>query len=753
MKTAVGQMAHTSTASVAQVEAERDHTNWPKEVASAAVAVLVTIVAALIPLLTNPRFYFYDDTQSGAFGIWFEIGEKLRSGEWPLFSDMGWGAGNYTAEGQWGLWNPIIMLIGLGASQTNSPVVFATILKISFLCLLSVGTFLLSREYKANRTWALVAGIAVPLTGFTVYMDAASWVTGLMVFALLPLTWYGLKRIIAGRNPLTGLISGYLLITIGYVHGTVMLVFAVLGLLLEVWKGRSLAGLIRLLAAGVILGLAALAVYLPGVLTAPVTARETGISNTGFLTPDLTGFASSWIGSGLPQVSGWWGSYSPVPLLYIAWFLPLVGLLNFERARRVVGNLRGILFFGIVSLALVLAPSDLGPLRFPVRLTPYVSLALLIILSVLLTKCRVPLLTRARIATLACLLGVGTYFAWAQIPNPSVHLKFAALSAAGLALVVFLFYGRTKIGWLNWRGLPLALMVGITLATAVGQHHYFKATPLPDFGLPDDVRAFDLPLQKAEGMTFISGNPAGLGPDMWDETLLANSWYLNEHPVQNLYTPLMFKTYAEDLCLDPHGWTCPLAGAKLFTDDEVTDMPLVDLLSIDSVQLIREPADEGMNKLRGTVVPDGWHTAETTDNTVLWVRNSPRLNTGNVVWQSSGVKLTTVSQDSGKAVLRVDALPASGGRAVLSRLNWPGYSIKGATLADPLRGYLVQLDLSGSSVGSEITVEFQPPGWTAVVASMVATLVLIVAWVVFDVSRRLRNRTPRNPNSGFPVSG
>jgi hypothetical protein len=338
------------------------------------------------------------------------------------------------------------------------------------------------------------------------------------------------------------------------------------------------------------------------------------------------------------------------------------------------------------------------------------------------------------------LLAAGTYFAWAQIPNPSVHLKFAALSAVGLALLVFLLYSQTKIRWLKWRQLPMALMIGVTLATAVGQHHYFKATPLPDFGLPDDVRAFDLPLQKAEGVTFISGNPAGLGPELWDETLLANSWYLNEHPVQNLYTPIMFKTYAEDLCLDPHGWTCPLAGAKLFTKDEVTGKPLVDLLSIDSVQLIREPGDEGTSKISSLVVPDGWHAAESTDNTVLWVRNIPQLDTGDVVWQSSGVELTTVAQDSGKAVFRVDALPASGGKAVLSRLNWPGYSTHGARLDDPLRGYLVQLDLNGSSVGSEITVEFQPPGWVAVVASMVSAWLLMVAWLTIDVWRRLRRR-------------
>jgi hypothetical protein len=738
LNAAIGHLPDTSTGASPQVAAKRGQPSWLKDLAYASATVIITGFAALIPLFTNPRFYFYDDTQSGAFGIWFEIGEKLRSGEWPLFSNIAWGAGNYTAEGQWGLWNPLIMLIGMGASVTSSPVVFATVLKISFLCLLSAGTFLLSREYGATRTWALVAGAAVPLTGFTVYMDAASWVTGLMVFALLPLSWYGLKRVIEGKSPLTGLVASYLLITIGYVHGTIMLVLVCLGLLLEVWKGKSPAGFIRLLAAGVVLGLVAVAVYLPGVLTAPVTARESEISNTGFLTPDLTGFASSWIGSGLPQVSGWWGSYSPVPLLYIAWFLPLVALVDFQRARRTIGGLRGIIFFGTVSLALVLAPSDLGPLRFPVRLTPYVSLALLIVLSVLLAKCRVYVLNRARVVTLAGLLVAGTYFAWAQIPNPGVHLKFAALSAAGLAILVFLLYARTTVSWIKWRHLPLALIVGVTLATAVGQHHYFKATPLPDFGLPDDVRAFDLPLKKAEGMTFVSGNPAGLGPEVWDETLLANSWYLNEHQVQNLYTPIMFKSYAEDLCLDPHGWTCPFAGAKLFTTDEATGKLLVDLLSIDSVQLIRETADEGGTKIRAVAVPEGWHVAETTDNTVLWVRNNPLLDTGDVVWQSNGVELTTISLDSRKAVLRVDSLPASGGKAVLSRLDWPGYSAQGAELGDPLRGYLVQLDLSRSSVGTEITVEFRPPGWLVVVSSMISALALMVLWSLLDVWRRLR---------------
>lgn len=741
MNAATTSIIDMSSKDVIDADAQRNRPIWLTEASYAVSAAVVTLLAALIPLVTNPRFYFYDDTQSGAFGIWFEIGEKLRSGEWPLFSAVGWGAGNYTAEGQWGLWNPLIMLIGVGASFTSSPVLFVSVLKILLLCLLSVGTFLLAREYGASRRWASLAAVALPLTGFTVYMDAASWVTGLMVFAMLPLTWFGLKRIVAGKSPLTGLVSGYMLVTIGYVHGTLMLVLVVLGLFLEVWKSRSLSSCVRLLTAGAVLGLVALAVYLPGVLTAPVTARASGISNSGFLSPDLTGFASSWIGSGLPQVSGWWGSYSPVPLLYIAWFLPVVCLVDFQRAKSTVGHLRGVLFFGIASLALVLAPSDLGPLRFPVRLTPYVSLALLLLLAVFLSKCRVPSLSRGRTIAVFCLVLGGTYVAWGQIPNARVHLIFAVLAAAGLGGLLFLLYRGPKIRWLRWKQLPLVLMIGVTLATAIGQHHYFKATPLPDFGLPDDVRAFDRPLQKAEGVAFVSGNPAELGPEVWDETLLANSWYLNETKVQNLYTPLMFARYAEDVCLDPHGWTCPAAAAKLFTRDEATGQLLADLLSVDSVQLIRERADEDISKLHNVPVPHGWHVAESTDNTLLWVRDTPHLDTGDVVWQSTGLRVSTISVASSRLVLRVDAVADSGGKAVLSRLDWPGYKVEGAGLADPLRGYLLQVDVEAGSVGKEITVEFQPPAWPVVIGCIISALILMVGWLLYDIRCRLRQRS------------
>jgi hypothetical protein len=61
--------------------------------------------------------------------------------------------------------------------------------------------------------------------------------------------------------------------------------------------------------------------------------------------------------------------------------------------------------------------------------------------------------------------------------------------------------------------------------------------------------------------------------------------------------------------------------------------------------------------------------------------------------------------------LRVDHVPATGGRVVLSRLAWPGYRTDAGHLADPVDGYLLTVELPASATGRVVTVQFRPPGW------------------------------------------
>ncbi len=704
---------------------------WPVLTAAA------TILGALVPLLYNPRFYFFDDTQAGAYGIWVEIGEKLRAGDWPLFSIEGWAAGNYAAEGQWGIWNPMVMAIGLGASSGMNAVVFSSIVKIVFLVVLALGVYSVCRRYGAKPEWSALAGVATTLTGFTTYMDGPSWVTGLMVFALLPWCWWGLKGLMDGRNPLAAVVPAYLLVTIGYVHGTIMLVILFVALLVEALLMKTGKGALRLLVAGVLCGAFALTVYFPGVATAPVTARGTAIGNSGFLGIDITGLASSPIPSSLPQVTGWWGTFAPVPVLYIAWFLPL--LLLTSPAVRQLRPAAGLLVFGAASLLLTLAPSDLGPLRFPVRLMPYFAMSVLIVFAVLMSTVLVARLTRLRAGALLLALGFSAYLAWSQNPDVvRLHVLFTGLAGLALLLVLTaLFVDRPVF---RMYGVQIAALVAIVfcLVTAVAQKKYFPAAPLPDFQLSAEPTEYDGVLPESSGSIFVVGEPEFLGAQVWQETLVSNSWYLADKPVHNLYSPIMYTAYSEDLCMTSHGWTCAGAIFKLLEVDEATGRTVAELLDVDTIQILREPQDVDGAILRSRIAPAGWTEVDRTEDSATWVRDEIAGAVGEPVSTTAGTEVEVLSNDDEELSFEVTRTAPEGGSVVLSRLDWPGYSVTNGTFADPTRGYLLTVDVAPDSEGEVVTVSFEPPAWNVLVPLMWVAIGASLLWGLFGgVLRRV----------------
>src|SRR4029079_4375675 len=76
------------------------------------------------------------------------------------------------------------------------------------------------------------------------------------------------------------------------------------------------------------------------------------------------------------------GSSHLLPYVYVAWFLPAVLWLDWGRARREWRPLGGLVLFTAVSLLLVDGPAQIGPLRWPLRLQPFLVVALVVLLVV-----------------------------------------------------------------------------------------------------------------------------------------------------------------------------------------------------------------------------------------------------------------------------------------------------------------------------------------------------------------------------------
>lgn len=722
------------------------------------------LVLSLIPLIFYSRYYFQDDTENGAYGVWYHLGESLFQGKVPVLNPSVWSSGNYIAEGQWGTWNPLVMLFGVLAYLSPNAVVLTTTLKVAMLVAAGIGTFVLARSYSVPAEWAFIAGIAVPLNGFTMYFDAPSWVTGALVWAIFPFFWAELRQLMAGkRNPFWAFISGYLIVTVGYVAGTVAIGFILLAVGIETLIRKAWRPAVRIAVTGVALGLVAVVVFLPGVLTAAVTTRgTTGVWNDDYMSIDFTSLMMAPIATAYPQLLSWWwsGTAATSPAAYIAWFLPAIAFVSWSAFKKLAPELRDLFFFLAASAAFVLLPTTIGPLRYPARFMPYVAMAAVLLSVVALARAKRPPISRPSLYFALGLVVLGAYLAWAQVPARFFTIVVAAvLVVAGIYCMWWLLnHPEVKEHRWNRHGLGAISLLAIgvllaTTATTVLQHRTSARSGLSIANQPEDVSTYKSVLRGVQNDVIVVGDPLDYPQEKstWEQTLMANAWYVSDATVVNRYQLVGYSKLNQLLCLRYLGGTCPELAERLFDRRAETGLLLVDELHIDNVQILKESFNKpqvGMasnnyvsrdEEIEIPEVPAGWHVAAETEGTILWSRDVPLGPAGGLTWTRPGTELTEVSRDDTKVVLRVDEVPEEGGRAALSRLPWPGYSVDGAQFTQrPIGGYLLGLAIPADAKGKLITISFEPPGWKIGIALWAIAVAGMFGWAIVSVVRSRR---------------
>jgi hypothetical protein len=681
-----------------------------------AITLAVVLVASIVPMLFESRFYFDNDTESGAFGIWYKIGTDLRAGHLQIFNPHAWMAGNYVAEGQWGFFSPIVLLISLAASLVGNALIFCSVIKIIFLVIGAGGVFALARSFGADPRWSAAAGVAAPLAGFTMYMDAAAWVTGLFIWALLPWFWVTLRRAVyQGRNPFWALLTAYLTITFGYVYGAIVVIFILVGVGLETLVAREWRRAWTTVFVGVFCGLVTITVYLPGVLTASVTRRNTAIENDGFMQPTLTGLATGSMPTALPGLHGFWGLFPGAPIMYIAWFLPLLAFVDWQRARTVLRPAWDGLIVMALTGMLLFGPAEIAALRFPIRNMPACLLALLPLAVLLISRARAPRST-TRLATAVGLTMASAWLTFGQKPHVAPWTLVAtAITIGGLWWVWRPTASADEASVVapdgRRRDQVMAGVLAITLAFVVLQHHSYKRSDLADYQLPAQVAAY----KKVDTGTVGDGILIGSGfrarnitpADRWREFLIGNTWYIGNHQFQNVYTPVGFAAYGKVNCTNYIGLTCANLLPRMFQLRGATGMLLVDELGLDTIQIMKAAEPESLY----SKPPPGWSITSEKTLTITWTRDTPVGPVGKPVMVSTGTQIQPLTNTDRTVSFRVDTVPPGGGRVVFSRLNWPGYTATNATVAKPADKFLLQVKVPPGAVGKVVTVTFTPPAW------------------------------------------
>jgi hypothetical protein len=88
----------------------------------------------------------------------------------------------------------------------------------------------------------------------------------------------------------------------------------------------------------------------------------------------------------------------------------------------------------------------------------------------------------------------------------------------------------------------------------------------------------------------------------------------------------------------------------------------------------------------------------------------------------------------------VTSVGSRGGTITFSRLAWPGYSVQGAELVEPVSGTLVRVAVPAGSAGSTVTLRWDPPGWMIELSALATAILAGVLWVVLRCRATSRGR-------------
>lgn len=706
-----------------------------------AVTAIGVIAGYLAVVLANARHFYTDDTESQYAPLWVMLGRSLREGHLPVLVPENWMAGNYAIE-EAGLLNPPQLLIDLIAPSFDNLALYATIVKLIFAIILALGVYRICLEYGSKPTWAAVAGVSIPFTGFLLFFDSASWMTAFTGTAWMVQAWASAIRYARGKSgPIPTFVFLYLAMSVQYVFPAVEsgLMIGAVAIGEVVYQRRWLPSL-RLLAVSACAALAGLATYLPSLLTADVTWRGASeVKNDAFLAVPWSESLNASLPSTMPAFTSWWGYIQTMPMVYIAWFLiPTLAFIDWGKARAAARELTAVGIFTVAVLMWTAGPSTIGPLRWPARVLPMVAIGLLLLVCILLGRYATTDKLRGRCVAAGILVGLLLIRSASAAPGLAKwHVISALLVAALGAAMVWL--GRTK-------GTAFACLVAIVAVSPIAYAQVRAAQPTPmSWNLPESRSEMKDAFPDFEGTTLQLGDRALIAPG--DKTLdgAYGSLAFGNYPKDleltytSGYTPNGHFYFGDLLCMRWDMSVCPDAFRRAFTVEPTTGRTIVDLMNVDRVVLQNALYPDA----RKNPAPDGWKWVDYPGHenyiSVLERVDGPVSTRNGRIADAHGVEATSIAESNMSSTLRVSS--ETGGKVVFARLGWPGYraSIDGQPVPiDVVAKSFVTVDIPAGTKDAELVLTWRPPGWKVGGASMVAGVLGlgVLEWMYLRTRRK-----------------
>lgn len=710
--------------------------------------VAVVVVAGFAAIFAvDARWFYVNDTESGAIGNWLQLGRIMREG--TLFPSLvldQWMAGNYPVEGQGGLFNPVQMAINYASPSIDNLNALAIVVKLGFSLILATGVYRVAMTYGARASWAAVAGASAPFVGFTLFFEQPAWITSLMGAAWVMQAWASAVRYARGRGgPVPTFIFLYLAISIGYVHAALMAGVVVACVAVgEYIYVKQWPSVLRILAVGSAAAACGAITFLPGIFTASVTYRSgsDGVTNDNFLTAPWSETLTSIIPSSISSIEGYSGETTYAPITYIGWFvLPLLAFVAWRAVPGMLRQLSAPIVLLIVLLLFTAGPSAIGPLRYPARLLPFVALVSLVMVSVLISRFGTVREVRSRCFAAVAIVLVMVLRAASSGPQfTNRHLVAGLLIIAAGALGVYLArrFGQRAV----------AVLVLVTIVPVAAYQVAAYSAPFGKWWLPTSQTQAKTEFPQWQGVTLqlgqlgLTGQPSATDdhdPSLpWHSQVYGNYAKVLDLDYVNAYTPVGYEKFGNLLCFESEGSTCKDSFTNAFRIDPYTGLTYVDLMGVDRV-VLQHALYPGADR---RPPPAGWQwvdpPTETAGQIYVLERTSGQRSgvQGRIV---ATVDATARSEGFTATAESARVTSAEGGSVIFSRLAWPGYTatLNGQPLETKgLGDIFLYVDLPPGTQDADLSITFRPPGHRLGTAAAAGGVLVLIGLVVLDVRRR-----------------
>lgn len=720
---------------------DRGRWGWP------VLTAVLTAAFSAIPILIESQFYQRGDTAAQFAPSWWHFGELVRDGQWPIWLDTSsWAGGNYVAEGLFGTYNPLNILVWLLVSLTPDLLVATYLVKAAVMVMLSLGVYALAREYRAERWAAATVAVALPFSGFALFWDAGSWPSGLMAFAYMPWVWWTFRRALRGvQNPIWAFVAGALAVLHGNPYGTLAVVVVGAAMVLEGAVRRDVRAVARIVAVGACVAALLPLVYMPLLASSDLAVRSGGalFENSGKLRPTLGDLFAISSPLHVPPIRAITGPMQ-VPATFLAWFVvPLLPWLRWGTLRSRVRELVGLGFIGVVYLLMTLGPSKLWLFRWPLRVIEYFFVPLLVVLAIVLSAGLARTQVRVRLMASAFLVALTAWLSWSQDPA-TLRRVVAGAFLVGVLTLALLGAHLLLRKPVAVAGVALA-GIGVTLAMqiwVIGENESSRV-----WHVPHNVADLQETFADREGriMQFADLKPLQNRGEIrkleqqWDVFLPGSMHHPAGVEAVNNYTGMGFRPFTRYFCMEYDGLTKACGYRKLWRSQGKGRPPLPDLMKLDTIVVQKALA-------LGVTPGEGWRDTSTDPRVHVLERIGELPYSGSELsWASPGVDVAD-AQTVGALHHRVELAGSDDdGELIFAMLGWPGWSaeLDGRPLdvSYSKMGLLTVAIPEGSS--GTLELRFRPPGLAVGVGAAAFGLLGAVALGVFHArSRRRGDRAP-----------